>query len=393
MRTSCLSRTPFALALLALSLATAWAPSPQADEIPVVGQVINGTAGGAVPEGLSVALHIFSGMEETGAYTTTLAADNSFYFDGLVPEEGNIFVARVVYQDVTYTSKLVTFEPEQQEIALPVTVYETTDDPAAVQIAQMHMFISSAGDRVQVGEYGMVGNAGDRTYVGVEDPATGQRTTLNFTLPDDAEELGFDDSSLGDRFLERVGGFADTEAIQPGIASTEVLYSYQLPYREGMQVERTFEVPVASVVILLTGEGLALEGEGVVLGDTMDTQMGLALSYTAGPLAAGETLVFAIVGRQQAAAVPVAPSGSSSVRNTTRETSVGLMALAVAVVVAYWLWQSSASGSLPPQARPLLEAIAALDADFEMGQMQEGAYRKKRSSLKRRLRTLLVGEE
>jgi hypothetical protein len=147
-------------------------------------------------------------------------------------------------------------------------------------------------------------------------------------------------------------------------------------------------VPVTSVVILLFADGLAVEGEGIFPGGTMDTQMGPALSYTAGPLAAGEALAFALVARPQAV-VPSAPSGSPPPRNPAREISVGLVALAVAVAVVYWMWQSPAPGPLPVQARSLIQTIAALDADFEAGQVKEGTYRKKRRSLKRQLRALL----
>jgi hypothetical protein len=302
-------------------------------------------------------------------------------------------VMRVVYRDVTYTSELVTFESELEEITLPVIVYETTDDPATVQITQMHVFISGGGDRIQVGEYCLISNTGDRTYVGVKDPETGQQTTLNFTLPDGAEELHFDDPSSGERFLEREGGFVDTEPIPPGNATTEVLFSYQLLYQEGMQIARTFEVPVASAVILLSVQGLALEGNAIIPGDSMNTQMGSALSYTAGPLAVGEVLNFALVARPEAAMPPSTLPDSTSPLSTAQKNGIGLVVLAVATAVVYWLWRSPTSDTLPSQARPLIEAIAALDADFEAGQVEEGAYRQKRKSLKQQLRLLLRGEE
>ncbi len=389
------SRSTFALTLLALLLATAWTPLPQTGEISVVGEVINGTGDGVAPESLPVTLHLFSEMEEIETYTGALSAGSTFHFDGLAPQAGDILVARVTYQDVTYSSEFATFEPGQQEIELPVTIYETTDDPAAIQITQMHAFISEAGNLIQVDEYCMVGNMGDRTYVGVEDAETGQRVTLNFSLPDGAQDLRFDDVDAQDRFLERAGGFGDTEPIPPGNATVEVRYSYQLPYREGMLVERVFEAPVASVVMLVSAEGLALEGAGVVSGGAMDTQMGTALSYTAGPLAAGEPLAFAVVAQSQTAMPPdSAASGSpSGPRNATREISIGLVALAVAAAMIFWIWQAPPPDSIPPQARPLVEAIAALDADFEAGRVKAGAYHKKRGSFKQRLRALFADEE
>jgi hypothetical protein len=391
MRPPRVARVTFALALLTL-LATAWTPLLQTDKVPVVGQVVNGTIGGTVPEGLSVTLHTFSEMEETGTLTTTLSADNTFRFDGLVPQAGDVFVAQVTYQDVTYASEFVTFEDGQPEIALPVTIYETTDEPTRIQITQIHLFINGLGDRVQIGEYHLIGNLGDRTYVGVENSETEQRTTLHITLPDEADELSFDGPGLGERFLELGEGFADTEPIPPGDATVEVLFSYQLVYQEGMQVTRTFDAPVSSVVILLSAEGLALKGVEIVPGERMNTQMGTALSYTAGPLATGEALSFTLFAQPEAT-MPSTLTGSPSNRNTAWESSIGLVALAVAVAVVYWLWRSPAPGTLPSQARPLVEAIAVLDEDFEAGRLNEGEYRKKRKSLKQQLRALLGGEE
>ncbi len=393
MRTPPVSRLALALALLTLSLSTAWMPLPQTDEISVTGQVTNGTASGAVPADLSVTLHLFSGMEETGTYTTTLSADNSFHFDGLTPEMGDILAARVVYQDVIYASEFVTFDPEQQEISLPVTIYETTDDPAAVMITQMHVFISGGGDTIQVGEYCLISNMSDRTYVGTTDPDTGQRITLNFALPAGAEGLSFDDPNSEERFLEHEGGFADTEPIPPGNATTEVFFDYQLLYQEGMQVERTYETAVASAVILLSAPGVALQGDQIIPGESMNTQMGQALSYTAGPLAAGETLNLTLVAQSEETMPPSALPASPSLPNTTLESGIGLVMLVVAVAVVYWLWQSRTPQALPSQARPLIETIAALDADFEAGRVDEGAYRQQRESLKQQLRLLMGGEE
>jgi hypothetical protein len=385
------SRFTFALAFLTLFLVAGWAPAPQEGEAVIVGQVTNGTPDGALPVDLPVVLHVFSGMEERESYTTTLAADGSFRFDGLALEEGESFVVRVAYQDVTYVSDLGAFEAGQQELSLPVTIYETTEDAAAVLVTQLHIFMTGSGDWLQVGEYYLISNTGDRTYIGVEDSEAGRRVTLTVTSPAGAENARFEDAGLGERFLEREADFADTEPILPGTATAEVLFNYDLPYREGLRVTRTFDVPVASVVLVLPDEGMVLEGTGLTSEGTMDTQMGPALSYTAGPLAAGEPLAFTLVAGPPP--VPLAPVGGGlPTRNAALETSVGLVGLAAAVVAIYLLWRPSSPGPLPARARPLVEAIAALDADFEAGQVVEGAYRRKRKALKQQLRALL-GED
>jgi hypothetical protein len=232
---------------------------------------------------------------------------------------------------------------------------------------------------------------GNRTYIGAEDPETGQRVTLAVTPPAEAENAHFDDTGLEGRFLEREADFADTEPIPPGTATAEALFSYDLPYREGLRVARTFDLPVVSVVLVLPDEGMALEGAGLTSEGAMDTQMGPALSYVAGPLAAGESLAFTLVAGPPPASL-ASGAVSSSIRNPALETAVGLVALAAAVVSIYLLWRPSSPGPLPARARPLVEAIAALDAGFEAGQVGERTYRRKRKALKQQLRGLL-GED
>ena len=373
--------------LLALLLTVGWRPVPQTDEFIVEGQVTNGTPGGPIPADLPVALHVFSGMEETGTYATVLAADGFFHFDDVAPEEGATFATHVVYQDVTYISDLVTLEPGQRKLDLPVTIYESTEDPSAVLVTQLHVFMTREEDRLQVGEYYLVSNTGDQTYVGTEDE-TGRRTTLTFTTPEGAEDLNFDGSGLDERYLELEEGFADTEPIPPGTATAETLFSYNLPYRKGFRVERTFDAPVTSVVLVLSDAGMALEGGSLTSEEVIDTQMGPALSYTAGPLEAGETLVFTLVARPQT--MPSAPTATAPTRNPAQEIAVGLAALAAAVAAIYWMWRSPGAGPLPTQVRPLVEEIAALDIEFESGQVAKKAYYKERDSLKQQIRSRLT---
>jgi hypothetical protein len=269
--------------------------------------------------------------------------------------------------------------------------------PSNIVVTQAHVFITRSEGGLAVGEYYLLSNTGEQTYEGIEDPRTGGRVTVSFTLPEGAQGLRFDGPGLGERFVELEGGFADTEPIPPGMATVEVLFTYELPYREGMQVARTFEVPVASVVVVIGEEGLALAGDGVTSAGMVDTQMGAALSYTAGPFEAGEALVFSVVvDRSPSAAVPEAPTAGPSTltRNTAREAAIGLAAMAVALAAAYLLWRSPAPGPCPAGTLPLVEEIAALDADFEAGRVEENAYRQKRDALKRRARKALgqVGE-
>jgi hypothetical protein len=149
-----------------------------------------------------------------------------------------------------------------------------------------------------------------------------------------------------------------------------------------VRVTRAFDASVDSVVLLISEAGgvtLEEEREEIAPSETLETSMGVALSYTAGPLAAGQPLVFSLVD-QEAAAWNDGGWG---------QMAVGLFALVAAVGGAFWLWRSSALPSLPAEANVLVEAIAALDADFEAGQVTEDTYWRERKALKRQVHGLI----
>ncbi|MGQ9554614.1 MAG: hypothetical protein ACUVWR_10920 [Anaerolineae bacterium] len=278
-------------------------------------------------------------------------------------------------------------ELEVRSLHPPQDATAATDDPSAIAVTQLHIFFIRAGDSLQVAENYIISNDGNSTYVGKPEPGGDKNVTLSFTLPTGASNLRFEGPGLGERFLQRPDGFVDTQPVPPGTGTADIRFSYELPYEEGQQIQRTFSLPVMSVVLLLVGEDMSLTAEGLAGPESIDTQMGPALYYTAGPLAPGQPLVFAITG----VAVPVVSAKPTAAfsepsRNAGIEVGVGLVAFLAALAVAYLLWRPAA-GSLPmPTAvRPLVSAIAALDADFENGRLPQEPYRRKRASLKRQV--------
>jgi hypothetical protein len=107
--------------------------------------------------------------------------------------------------------------------------------------------------------------------------------------------------------------------------------------------------------------------------------MGVALSYTAGPLAAGQPLAFNLVDDETAAW-----NGGG-----WKEIALGLFVLAAAAGGAFWMWRSPVVPALPAEADALVEAIAALDADLEAGQVEEDVHRRRRKALKRQIHGLV----
>jgi hypothetical protein len=370
------------LALLVASLSVAWAYDMQSGEGTVVGEVTNGTPAGVVPDELVVTLHAFSGMEETTVYTTTVVSDRAFRFENVSFDEGETLVARAFYNGVAYFSELAPVEPPRQEMSLPLTIYETTDDRSNVSVAQLHVFLERSGGRLQIGQYCVVSNTGDRTYVGSLAADSGIRTTWSVRLPGGAQNLRFDSGGLGGRFVATEDGFADTRAVPPGQSGVEASFTYDVPYSpESLRLEQAFDVPVRSVVLVLPGDDLGLEGAGLSSEGALETEMGPAVSYTAGPLDAGDFLSFTVVSRESPA--------EGTRRASSNGLAVGIIALAVAGGAVFLLWRSPLPQEIPPDVRSRVEAIAALDRDFEEGRIGQDVYRKERRALKRRLRESL----
>jgi hypothetical protein len=374
--------------ILLSCLAPAVRVSAQGQGPVVVGTVVNGTAGGIVPADIVVTLEVQPGDGATRTHTAT-AADGSFRFEQLELEDGDIVQAYVTYQDVIYRSDQAT--ASQADVELTVLIYEWTDEPAGVEIAQLHVFIVPGETRPQVLEYYLLSNTSDRTYVGTEDAETGQRVTMAVPLPDGADDLRLEGSGGAERFLERGAGMLDTEPVRPGVATVETFLIYQLPAPPETSVRRTFDLPVQSVVLLVPQGELSLQGVGLEPGGVIDTQTGPALSYTAGPLAAGEPLVFEIVaGSEPGAPAPVI--GAPVNRRPQQETALGLLALALAVVSVYVIWRRPSTPRPPVAARPLLARAAALDEQYEIGGVSEREYRRERKALIRRIRALVTDD-
>ena len=340
--------------LLGAALTVAWTGRPQIDSVAVRGEVTNGTEGGSVPGDLALTLHAFSGMDETGIYTTTLTGGTRYRFDGVRLEVGQTAVVQAVYDGVMYVSEFATVESEQAEISLPLTIYETTESPSDVSVTQLHFFVNKLGDRVQVGQYAVVGNAGDRTYIG---PASEMnRATWTASLPDGAENLRFDSVELGGRFVATDGGFADTRPVPPGDASVETSFTYELSFREGMEIEQSIDLPVRAAVLVLPEGEWGLEGPEITPEGMLDTQMGTALSYMAGPMAANEPLAFRLVPRE----TDGAPAAQAASGRTTNDVLIGLGAMVAGGVAATYVWRSTSAGPVPAEVEDDVRASALL---------------------------------
>ena len=279
------------------------------------------------------------------------------------------------------TPRLARAAPEVG-IAAP----QTGAEAVGVQIDQAHIFIVPSGDRLQIAEYYLVGNSGPSPYAGILDEGQDVPTTVAFGLPEDATNLSFDGPGLGERYVGDTHRFADTLPIPPGTATVEIGFSYELSSRDQLELARSIDAPVAATVLIVSGEGIGLSGEGLTFTGDMETRMGVAASYRAEPREVGRSLTVQLVSREVTGMTPPAAGRSetltpSRTRHTAVEIAIGASVLVIVGVALDQTWLSRSLPSMPESARATIERIADLDARREAGQIVEDAYHLERDAL------------
>lgn len=358
--------------------------------------LVMSASGQAIPAGTEIMLHSFDHMQIVGNYTTTLAADGSYVFADIEMPEGRSFLTTLEFGGVPYGSDIGTVEPGQTSLELPIQVYETTTDTSGLSIDRLHFFFELVGeDLLRVGELYIVSNPGDKTVAAAEAGSP----VLQFTLPPGATNLQFQDGQLGGRFLETDGGFADTTPIRPGMGNYQVLFSYDLPYSRKLDLARPVNLPVDALVILVPEDGIKVKSDAIQDAGTRDVQGMAYHMYTGGGLQAGSELDLTISGS-------AASGGATLSSGSTTSLLIGLAALGVVLLGAgIWLYRRSRSadddddsedsddGPLAPEDNDpaaIMDAILALDDQYQEGQLPEEAYQKRRAELKAQLQSTVA---
>ena len=360
----------------------------------IVGTLVNGTAGASSPAHQPLTLYALTQDGSSILFTRTVTSDvgGQFAFDQLDPSPTTMYAIQTQYLKAYYTSDPLTFAHGGVTLTVPITVYETTTDAAALSVEQMHMFFDFAPGSTTVGQLFIVSNSGDRAYLGADG------TSLHLPLPTGATNVRFQDGELGGRYQSTSGGFADTEAIAPGMGAAQILVSYDLPYDgKKLDVSLPMAYPVKSVNVLVPDPGPKLASSQLTSAGSRQTQGGNMLNYVGGSLAAGASLALQISGAANTATTGGTPSGSTS-PPWVLIASAALLLVAVGIVVFVWLRQQREAAEEkvedPAMRREeLLNAIAELDDDFEAGNVAEADYRRQRAELKAGLVELMKEDE
>ncbi len=356
---------------------------------------VTSASGTELPAGLEITLHAFDDMQQVMTQTVTTQSDGTFLFPDVEMMPGRVFMATVSYQRASYGSDIGRVEEGMTAIDLPISVYETTDDASVLSADRLHLFFEFIdASTVRIIELYIISNNSDTTLVAAE-PG---EPTVQFTLPEGATGLEFQDGALGGRYVQTAGGFGDTIAVRPGSGAYEVLFAYQLPYDRKLELSRLLNLPVDAVVILVPEGEIKIKSDGLQDGGTLDVQGSPYHSYNGGGLTAGDTLSLTLTGRPSSG-TPTLATGS----NTSLLVGLGVFGMAL-LASGIWLFNRTRKAGvqsdeeideIPPAGREtpesLMDAIIALDDLYQAGELPDEAYHTRRDELKSRLKDTMQG--
>ena len=355
-------------------------------ELTVTGKLM-ASEGVEIPADLTVTLAGFDSMDQAYQAETTVQPDGSFEFDKVEFVPGRTFIAAVDYQGLTFSSDVYHSTDTRPGAVVELTIpfYGTTTDAKALRADRLHLFFDfTRAGVVQVVELFILNNTGNQAIVS----ANGQGTVA-FDLPEGATNLQFQDSVLGERYIQTEKGFADSASIQPG-EGTQILFAYDLPYNRKAELNIPIPMEVDAAVIMMPEGTVKLTSDQLQSTGTRQVQ-GINLEmFTASGLQAGSTLEMTLSGRV------------SSSLNVETGSSTGLIiggsVLGLVLVGAgYWMWRQRKQFAVEDETEEepaeedqdtIMDAIIALDDSFQSGSLSEEAYQKRRAELKEKLQTL-----
>jgi hypothetical protein len=387
--------------------ATALAPSDTLTVTQVVtdglvqGKVTNGSSA-APAAGITVTLHAFDEMQTVLTQTAVTDPEGVYQFAPIEMPGGRVFLTTAAYGGAAYGSEIATIITGTEQVDLPIEVFDATTDTSALTADRLHLFFEfTETGALRVIQLYILSNSGKETILVPGDTPDSRGPVINFTLPEGATALEFQDGALGERFQQTPDGFADTAPIRPGAGVQQILFSYEMPYNRKLELAQPLSLPTEAIIILAPANSLKVSGDGVEDAGARDVEGTSYQMYAAGRRDAGDTLRLTVSGSPVAS---VSGSGMGGLVGGDRTSlMIGLAALGVALAgVGIWLYRrgtletAPAADDAPLGARTapledrdaLLDAILALDDLYKEGKLAEEAYQQRRAELKDRLRQL-----
>lgn len=403
--------TLFLLAITYLSIyvapVNAQTETPQAESFTgeVSGRLVNKSPDGGIPENVDLMLHIWDqNYNGLGMLHGQSSPDGSFVFPDVEFDPALIYAVMANYDGATYFSETKAPAQGDSSLEFEVPIYDTSPQLSQVSIDQAHVLFSFGQSSLEVLEVYFLSNLGKYTIKDAVTLENGQTATLRFRMPEDAYEISYKDNENG-RFIQLLGGFADTSPLVPGRGSAQIVLRYLLPYEN--QYNFTFQppVPVENIDFLVVqDESITVQGDGLTLEGPQTVQDGTTFDvYSHVSLQADAEVEISLSGEPANVSSPDMVTnelGETAKTSFNLEIGLGALALGLALVGAgVWWWRKPGDedelDGLLEQAdyRDLVAQIVELDETYQAGEIPEDEYRRRRQSFIDEGKALLIEEE
>ncbi|MGQ9501069.1 MAG: carboxypeptidase-like regulatory domain-containing protein [Anaerolineae bacterium] len=374
----------------------------------LVGQVQNTTTKRPVA-GAPVRLRRWRLEVEHPPLTTETDAQGHFRFEGLDTDVHSLYRAEVEYQEVTFHSNFVNFEPGSTQVSTVLNVCETTNTAEDIRIRRFH-FIVLARERgtLSILELYQFSNEGNRAYVGTAGEQ-GLRETVRMALPVGAQDLTLQSGTLGVDFITRSDELVATAPLLPGEETFDVAFVYLVPYSTSSVVlDRRLYYDTIAVNGLLMDVGAEMHSDLLRFAGERTAQGQKFLQFIGQDLKAGQLLGITLNHLDEIRPVETSaetPSGEVGASAETSQrlehslvlwTMLGLGGLMMVLSIVYPAWRARRV-SLPAaqtqvdarrlemERNRLLLMLARLDEAYQAGQLSESVYRRARAHHKAEL--------
>jgi hypothetical protein len=212
---------------------------------------------------------------------------------------------------------------------------------------------------------------------------------LEFPLPPEATNLQFQDGVLGQRYLQTPAGFADTTQVRPSKGEHQVLFAFDLPYDQKLDISQPVNLPIENVVVLFPQDGIRLNSAALKDDGARDIQGVPYRVYSGTGMKAGSILTLSFSSRLSSASLLASMGDRGSL--VFGLGTLGLVLAAAGLVLYRRNQHKSEEATLSKEEsnedtpESLIDAIIALDDLYQEGHLPEEAYQARRAELKNRL--------
>lgn len=354
------------------------------------GRVQHGTAGGRLPADTVAQLRYGNAELGFSFAETSLDEDFSFTFESIPLTAAFTYTVGVVYRGRLFSRRRPAGHPAPYH--QNITVYDLTDDPFAVSISRIDMFIEAMkldglGFGLFVSQIIGYRNSSDRIYTSGRGFDDGREASLLIQFPAGARMMSGDENG---RYVVIEGreqlpdSVIDTLPVLPG-DSHEVIVEYFVPYVDGLMLEQAFNNVINGEVTVTLPDSLRVMSDMLSLNADGNTSKGLRVFSGRLQMDTRPRLAFEVRGN---------PFATSSDDRSVITSDVllplllggGLMAAVMAGAAVLGHRRQGPSR----QIEGLIGQIARLDEQHDQGQINHDLYHQQRRALKKRLGRLMT---